>query len=82
MNPDRMKYQILSTPHGTLGTDTDRLAEFENSAFNSTRYIRNLATVPFSFPVVVLSTPHGTLGTRWHSGSGGAKVSFQLHTVH
>ena len=64
---------LLSTPHGTLGTMRYPLSydARPQPTFNSTRYIRNTNSSRF-FPCVanMLSTPHGTLGTRPQPPSG------------
>ena len=41
MDCDEMEYIKLSTPHGTLGTKQKPKSYTTNTAFNSTRYIRN-----------------------------------------
>ena len=77
---------LLSTPHGTLGTMRYPLSydARPQPTFNSTRYIRNTNSSRF-FPCVanMLSTPHGTLGTKSPGlATSSLTGSFQLHTVH
>ena len=75
--------KLLSTPHGTLGTDWEK--NLDNNGrmptFNSTRYIKNFPGIMYIVLIKPLSTPHGTLGTELHHVAAN-KVFRVLSTPH